>query len=54
LGTSLSNALTLIQHPALLAACYCLACLHQLTGLDFVTSVGILMAMISMVAMFYF
>jgi len=55
LGTSLSFApLTLFQHPAILAACYCLACLHQLTGLDFVTSVGILMAMISMVAMFFF
>jgi len=55
LGSSLSFAHTLIlQHPALLAACYCLACLHQLTGLDFVTSLGILMAMISMVAMFFF
>jgi hypothetical protein len=54
LGTSLSIAHTLIQHPAILAACYCLACLHQLTGLDFVTSLGILMAMISMVAMFFF
>ena len=54
LGSSLSFAHTLIQNPALLAACYCLACLHQLTGLDFVTSLGILMAMISMVAMFFF
>ena len=54
LGSSLSFALTLFQHPAILAACYCLACLHQLTGLDLMTSVGILMAMISMVAMFFF
>jgi len=54
LGTSLSFALSLVHHPAILAACYCLACLHQLTGLDFVTSLGILMAMISMVAMFFF
>ena len=53
-GTSLSFALSFIHHPAILAACYCLACLHQLTGLDFVTSLGILMAMISMVAMFFF
>jgi len=53
-GTGLSFALTLVHHPAILAACYCLACLHQLTGLDFATSLGILMAMISVVAMFFF
>jgi len=54
LGTSLAFALSLFEHPAILAACYCLACLHQMTGLDFVTSLGVLLAMISMVSMFFF
>jgi hypothetical protein len=54
LGTSLAFALSLFEHPAVLAACYCLACLHQMTGLDFVTSLGVLLAMISMVSMFFF
>ena len=52
--TQLAIALTLFEHPAILAACYCLACLHQLTGLDFVTSLGVILAMISMVSMFFF
>ena len=54
LGTSLAFALSLFEHPAVLAACYCLACLHQMTGLDFVTSLGVVLAMISMVSMFFF
>ena len=52
--TQLALALTLFEHPAILAACYLLACLHQLTGLDFVTSLGVILAMISMVSMFFF
>lgn len=54
LSSSVCFALGVFEHPAVLAACYCLACLHQLTGLDFLTSLGVIMAMISFISMFFF
>ena len=43
----------LAENPAFLAACYCLALLHQLGGLDFLSLLGMVLAMTSMVSMFF-
>ena len=43
----------LVENPAFLAACYCLALLHQLGGLDFLSLLGMVLAMTSMVSMFF-
>lgn len=43
----------LLENPALLAACYCLALLHQLGGLDFMSLLGMILAMISMISVFF-
>jgi hypothetical protein len=45
-----------LDNPAFLAACYCLALLHQLGqlgGLDFLTTLGIVLAMVSMMSMVF-
>lgn len=42
-----------LANPALIAACYCLALLHQMGGLDFLSLLGVVLAMISMVSMFF-
>ena len=43
----------LAENPAFVAACYCLALLHQLGGLDFLSLLGMVLAMTSMVSMFF-
>lgn len=48
--------LALLDNPAVLAACYCLVCLHQLGqygGLDFLSTLGMVLAIISMLSMFF-
>lgn len=43
----------LLQRPGALAKYYCIACLHQLTGLDSISSLGILMVMILLLSLVY-
>lgn len=43
----------LLENPALLAACYCLALLHQFNGLDFMSLLGMILACISMISCFF-
>ena len=38
-------------HPLIFALCYLLACLANITGVDFVTVLGILLTLISMISM---
>ena len=47
------NVQAWLANPAILIACYCLALMHQLGGLDFLSLLGMVMAMISMVSMFF-
>ena len=40
-------------HPLIFALCYLLACLANITGVDFVTILGILLTLISMISMIF-
>lgn len=40
-------------HPLIFALCYLLACLANVTGVDFVTVLGILLTLISMISMIF-
>ena len=40
-------------NPVLLITCYLLACVHQFMGLDFMTALGVLLATVSMVSMWF-
>jgi hypothetical protein len=40
-------------HPFMFALCYLLACLANITGIDFVTVLGILLTLISMISMIF-
>ena len=45
-----------LDHPAFLTVCYCLALMHQLGqlgGLDFLSTLGMVLAMISMMSMLF-
>ena len=55
-GELVPGLLAWLDHPAFLAACYCLALFHQLGqygGLDFLSTLGVVLAMISMVSMLF-
>ena len=43
----------LLGQPFLLVGCYALACLHQVSGLDFLTAVGVILAAISMISIYF-
>ncbi len=52
-GESRHGVECLREHPLLLLACYLLAVAHQLTGLDFLTALGVICATLSMVSMWF-
>ncbi len=55
-GLITTGLLAWLDHPAFLAACYCLAIMHHLGqhgGLDFLSMLGMVLAMISMVSMLF-
>ena len=48
-----TKAMSIDRQPLLILACYFLAVLHQFSGLDFLTALGIICAAISMISMFF-
>ncbi len=52
-GDHTAAATTALRHPALLMAAYCLASIYQISGLDFFAALGVILAGVSMIAMFY-